>query len=999
MCSSALALVAGLALAPAAYAQEAVTRFSVPSQPLASGLLTLGRQARISIAASTDLVGGKSGRAVQGELTLRAALAQMLEGTGLRYEFVAGGAVRIVQGGRAPQTPGAAEPTAGQEASEAEAAVLSEVMVTGTRIRGQAPVGSQIVALDREDLEKSGRATVAEVLKSVPQIQSIGTTEGARGARGQGAVDNTGAGTAINLRGLGSDATLVLVNGRRIAPSAAGAFVDVSQIPMAGVDRVEILPDGASALYGSDAIGGVVNFVLRKHYEGAETSARYGVGDGFEEYTASQVLGKDWGSGSLTLAYEHFFRSNLSGRDRDYYRSDLTRFGGSNFLPQDLADDQAFQSSPGTLVAGGVTYAIPEHQSGQGLTFLDLGPAGSRNEQDPQLYQDILPEQKRDSVVVSLQQQLLPNLRAFADVLYSHRSFTRHIQPATRNLTVLPSNPYFIPGIPGGEDRYEVRYSFSDDFDARTQGDQTNYTVTAGVDFDLPKGWVGEVYVGKGQDLLENVTRGVPNGPRLDVALSGVGLPSGVGLFNPHAAGGNDPATLDFIEGSLASRQSYDIQSINASFSGDLFELPGGTVRMAAGADFRQEKLGVHTIDDAFSMGPTPGTADNGDGTFKRDITAGYAELLVPIFGQANARRGLKKLDLSLAVRSERYSDFGGTTNPKVGLSWKPFDDLTVRGSWSTSFRAPRLVELNEAGNLYRGLALPNAAAEPGDPTTPIPGLSNVVVLIGEGNVQLRPETAESWSFGADYRPSFAPGLKASFTYFTIKYQDRILGPSDPEIFAALASGQINDIVLKRNPTQAELDAIYNSRKFYAFDPKLPASQVLAILSTTSSNYGAVKLDGLDAEISYGFDSKLGYFNAGLSGTYLFRYQLQRMAGEPFVDLLNTSSNPNQFRARGTASWVNGPYRAGLAVNYIGDYENSFDGGKIDPWITADLQLGYVFGQVSGFLKGLTVALDIENLTDEDPPFVNNGNAKIGYDPEAANARGRVISLSLRKTW
>jgi iron complex outermembrane receptor protein len=153
--------------------------------------------------------------------------------------------------------------------------------------------------------------------------------------------------------------------------------------------------------------------------------------------------------------------------------------------------------------------------------------------------------------------------------------------------------------------------------------------------------------------------------------------------------------------------------------------------------------------------------------------------------------------------------------------------------------------------------------------------------------------------------------------------------------------------------------------------------------------------------VSYAFHNGLGGFNLGLSGTYLFRYELQRLAGDPFVDLLNASSNPNQFRARGTANWVNGPYRANLGVNYIGAYTNSFDGKTIDRWITADIQLAYDFGQKSGPLKGLTASLDIENVTDEDPPFVNNGNegAKIGYDPEAANARGRVISISLRKTW
>jgi iron complex outermembrane receptor protein len=995
MCSSALALVAGLALAPAAYAQEATTHFAVPAQPLAAGLLTLGQQARISIAASTDLVGGKSGRAVQGDLSVRAALAQMLEGTGLRYEFVGGGAVRIVESTGIPQSSG------DQSASGAEPAVLSEIMVTGTRIRGQAPVGSQLVTLGREELQQSGRATVAEALTSVPQIQSVGTTESTRGARGQGGIDNTGAGTAINLRGLGSDATLILVNGRRIAPSAAGAFVDVSQIPMAGVERVEILPDGASALYGSDAIGGVVNFVLRKHYEGAETSARYGVGDGFEEYSASQVFGKDWGSGSMTLAYEHFSRSNLSGRDRDYYRSDLTRFGGSNFLPQDLGDDQAFQSVPGTIVAGGVTYAIPRNQRGQGLTFADLGPAGSRNTQDPQLFQDILPAQKRDSVTASLQQELLPNLRAFADAFYSRRSFVRHIQPAAKDLTVLPSDPYFIAGIPGGEGGYQVRYAFSDDLDARTEGHDTNYTVTGGVDFDLPHGWSGEIYASKGQDLLNNVTRGIANSVRLDAAISGAGLPPGVKAFNPNAGGGggNDPATLHFIEGSQATRLAYDVQSINGAFSGAFFELPGGTIRMAVGGDFRQEKLGFESLGDVSTVVPTPNIFGS-DGTSKRDITAGYAELLVPIFGPGNARPGFQKLDLSLAVRSERYSDFGGTTNPKVGLSWKPFDDLNIRGSWSTSFKAPKLAEMSDAGNFYLASPLPNSRAAPGDPTTPFPGYSNTVILVASGNANLKPETAESWSFGADYRPSFLPGLKASFTYFTIKYENRILTPTEDELSAALASGNVNDIVVKRNPTQADLDAIYKSGILIPSSP-LNSSDVLAILTDSISNYGAVKVDGLDADMSYAFDNEVGRFNLTISGTYLFRYEVKRLAGDPFVGLLSTSSNPNQFRAHSAASWVNGPYRASLAVNYLGEYTNSFDGKTIDPWITADLQLGYVFDKSPGPLKGLALSLDIENVTDEAPPFVNNGNegAKIGYDPEAANARGRVISLSLRKTW
>jgi hypothetical protein len=150
--------------------------------------------------------------------------------------------------------------------------------------------------------------------------------------------------------------------------------------------------------------------------------------------------------------------------------------------------------------------------------------------------------------------------------------------------------------------------------------------VTAGVDVDLPRGWLGEIYYSKGRDLLENATRGIPNFPRLNAAVSGVGLPSGIRAFNPNAdGGGNDPATLHFIEGSQTSRTAYDIQSINAAFNGDLIELPGGTMRMAVGADFRREKLGFESLGDVSTIVPTPNSFGT-DGTSKRDITAGYAE-------------------------------------------------------------------------------------------------------------------------------------------------------------------------------------------------------------------------------------------------------------------------------------------------------------------------------------------------------------------------------------
>ncbi|WP_332767731.1 TonB-dependent receptor [Phenylobacterium sp.] len=996
--ASAAALLIGLAAAPVAVAREATNRFAIPAQPLSSGLLVLGRQARISIAAPAPLVSGRSGKAVQGELTVRAALSQMLEGTGLDYEFVGASAVRIRTEGEGPQAfrAGAPQGDIGDEAAE-EASQLAEVIVVGTRIRGQAPVGSQIVTLDRDEIHHIGRATVTDLLRTIPQIQSIGTTEGTRGRRGQGDIDNAGAGSSVNLRGLGADATLTLVNGRRLAPSASGVFVDISQIPLAAVERVEILPDGASALYGSDAIGGVVNFVLRHDYDGAETSARYGAGSGFHEYTAGQAFGRSWDTGSISLAYEYYSRTHLAGFKRPYYRSDLTAFGGSNFLPQSPAQSQAFQANPGTIVSGTTTYAIPAGQNGQGLTLANL-VAGSRNFLDPQLFQDILPAQKRNSLVVSLNQDLGERVRLFADLFYSTRDFERKTQPAGRQLVVPSSNPFFIAGIPGSPTRNLVRYSFVRDFEARDEGSSENYTVTAGANFDLPRDWNGEFYVSKGRDELKTRSMGFPNEARLAAALAD---PNRDTAFNPYGDGAfTSGATRAKVEGFATRRQAYDIESVNLGGSGALFALPGGVVRMAIGADYRKEKLGVSSVRDQLALTPTPGTAADGDGVLSRSIKAAYAELLVPLVGSDNARAGLRKLDLSFAVRGERYSDFGETTNPKIGVQWKPLDDLLVRGSWGSSFKAPRLQQLNEAANVYRGLTLPNPGAVPG-PSTPAPGFSNVIVQLGFGNKKLQPETAKTWSVGADFEPSAIPGLKASLTYFSVKYEDRILSPTDLEFIMALAGGQTSDIVTKLNPSQAELDAIYNSGKFFVLDTPFPAPQVYAIASLQGSNYGAVKLDGLDANLTYEFTTEAGVFTLGASATYIAKYEVQRLADAPFIDLLNTSSNPNDLRARASVAWTRGPLRAGLAVNHVGSYVNTFSNSKVEAWTTTDLQLGYEFQQSSKYLEGLSVNLDVENLFDDDPPFVNNGNggANIGYDPEFASPRGRVISLTLRKTW
>jgi outer membrane receptor protein involved in Fe transport len=1023
--ASLAALSVALAAPSAVFAQEQTARFSIAAQPLSSGLLELARQARISIVAPPGLVANKAGKGVAGSLTLRAALKAMLDGTGLQAQFVSPNAVRIVEGGAGAAVSGGQAQDAA--AGDGEVQQLAELIVTGTHIKGQEPIGSRLVALGRQDIIDSGRANMTELLKVIPQIQTIGTVEGARSGRGQGGIDNNGAGSSVNLRGLGSESTLVLVNGRRIAPSAGGAFVDISQIPVSAVESVEVLPDGASALYGSDAVGGVVNFVLRKRFDGADTTLHYGLGDGFHEYEVGQTVGKTWSSGSVLLSYEYYSRSHLASSKRAYAVTDLRAFGGDNFIP--ISGAGQFAGNPGTIMVGNTPYAaIPGNQNGQGLTLSSL-LVGQSNQVDPQFAADLQPSQTRNSVVASLKQDLTPHVRVFADALYSVRDFVTQNRADAASVVVGPSNPYFIAGIPGSGGVDTVRYSFLRDFDNRTEGRSTNYTVTGGFDFDLPYKWSGEVYGSTGRDNLVNRGLGLVNTARLALAAGTPGAagvrPAGLPYFNPFGAGSfTDPQTLNYIQGSTWNHQRYNLDSVSLSATGPLFQLPAGEVRVAVGFDDREERYKSERTEDISTLTPVDitalSTAGFGIGSFKRRITAGYGELSIPVFGSANAVPFIQKFDISAAVRGEHYSDFGSTVNPKVGFRWQPVEGLTFRGSWGTSFRAPRLVELDDTANAYYIRPFPNAGAVAGDPSTfaPAPTNSWVIYLADAGNGELKPETAETYTIGADFKPDFLPGFKASVSYYHIRYSNRILTPSTPELLGALAGSGTPGIVLGLHPSQAVLDAIYANNASSVGLPgglfkdsgypgfflpgfpnnQLPAANIYAIVHVGLSNYGTVLTDGWDFSASYRIASHLGDFNLGAAVSLVTTYKIERGNGG-LLDYLDTMSNPISLRGRFSAGWTRGSFSAQVAVNHTGGYLNPYKNQQVSSWNTVDLHLGYRLASSHRALDGLLVTVDIENLFDADPPFVNNQDIAIGYDPEMASPRGRVTGLTLRKAW
>ena len=341
---------------PALYADaQSIAEFAIPAQPLSTALIDLSKQANIQILTAGSAVDGVLAPAVSGRLTLEAALHRLLKDSEFEYRFVDKNTLvlspkkaqaaatlmrtaQLVEGSEASASS-VAQPSASESASSADAAserrvMLEEVIVTGSHIRGAQNLSSPILQIDRLEIERSGYATTQEVVQSLPQnLNNISdsTVAGWSGGGGVG-IYQAYDGSGINLRGLGGEATLLLLNGRRLSAAGNGSFVDLSLIPLGAVERVEVLTDGASALYGSDAVGGVVNLVLRKDFEGAETRLRYGtVTEGsLRELQAGQMLGHSWGSGHAIVSYEYFDRGELTGNERDFI--DVTRALGNMVL-------------------------------------------------------------------------------------------------------------------------------------------------------------------------------------------------------------------------------------------------------------------------------------------------------------------------------------------------------------------------------------------------------------------------------------------------------------------------------------------------------------------------------------------------------------------------------------------------------------------------------------------------------------------------------------------
>src|SRR5579859_3707717 len=973
---------------------------------LEAALLTLAAQTHQQVFFSHDLVAGRNVAALNGAYTAEQALRLLAPDIAVTH---AGPNVLVLRDGAAPRSPAqpdlsprvapapqtaqispppdlaTAPPTA---AAGSAANLVSEIQVTGTHIRGGVSAAPLLV-ISHTDLERSGQTTLADALRVLPQNFTGGAAEGTVATGSDTVGRNQSFASGLNLRGLGNDATLVLIDGRRLAGSGAfGDFSDVSSVPGAAVERVEVLLDGASAVYGSDAVGGVVNIILRKDFDGAETRFLTGssTAGGAAEAQFSQTFGKRWDEGGVLVVFEARGRNPLENSDRSFSsNADLRAFGGS--------DRRITTSSPGNIFNASFmpAFAIPAGQSGVGLPPSQL-LAGVVNLQNQRLGEDILPSQTVQTLYLSGDQAFGERLTVSADARLSRRNFKASLADDIATLRVTSANPFFV-SPPGGASE-TIGFSFANDL---PNPSQSGYAETLGGSLGgtlkLWGDWQANGYATFAQEIDQVNNYGVINSLLLNEALGNTpdnpATPFSAardGFFNPFAgvAGANKPAVLSAISsGFLRSRGRDQVYSANLQADGTIWTLPGGPIKVAFGVQARTETF--RRLTSSFVSAATPIASAPADDA--RNVEVGFVEVQVPLFSSENRLPGLERLELSLAGRVEHYQAIGTTKNPKVGVLWSPAAGLAFRTTYGTSFRAPALRELDDP-SLFSPTQFPLNG-----------GLIRTLLLAG-GNPNLRPETATSWTAGVDYSPP-RTGLRLGATWYDIQFKNRIGSPVSQDLVGALSDPTLSSFVDRITPTTnaadlAKITALLASPAVSTLNGVFSPTAFLAIVDNRFVNTSALHVGGIDLSAGYGFDLGGDRIALGANSSYTLEYDQQVTPTSRPIDEVGIVNFPVRFNARATADWTRDRLSAGVALNYASAYRDSL-GVQISAQPTLDVQLRLA-PAAAGMLKGTAVSLNIRNVLDRAPPFYNNPFG-YAYDPSVGDPIGRFVSLQLLRAW
>ena len=878
-----------------------------------------------------------------------------------------------------------------------------------------------VTVLDRAYLEGTGLLSVGDILQDLPsQLNGINTQ-----------ANNGGDGsTRVSLRGLGAARTLVLLNGRRIVAGGTGAdqAVDLNFIPLAMVERIEVLKDSASAIYGSDAIGGVVNIITRDGFRGSEGDAYLGSSSESDgtTYGLNFVFGGGGSDSGFFVGASYLRQQEVGASDRRFSRSDFTFdydareafAGGSTATPNGLLFRDEFEEmfDPGNaLYQSEVAAGCPMPPSGfiactrdvAGGAWREFDFANDLYNYQPENY--LITPSERYSVFATGNREFGNGVRAFGELLYTNRQSEQQIAPVPLfgdqgDLFISRDSIY----NPYGKDIFLYRRRLVEAGDRRFAQDIDFVRVVGGLGGELPwsfgsaKNWTWELSFnygrtsseqkGRGDVIFSRLndglgpsfideggtprcgTQGPAPGPADDDVIAGC-VP--VNLLN--GAGSVTPDMLDFIGHRNVAKGHNEQHVAQAIFTGDILETPWkGFLSAVVGAEYREESGAYNP--DAFSISgnTTAGLIAPTDGSY--DLTEGFVKLsFVPVTDHKWAQR----LEFNGAARGYRYNSFASGTVWDLGALWRTAGGITLRGNYSTSFRGPSISELFAGSVLgfpfaidpcdsnFGSLDDPNVAEQCAAEGLPSTFSSDspffTPTLLGGGNRHLHEETADSFTVGIVFEPPQIEGLSLSVDYFDISVDQGI---------APLSSGQIlTNCYFNTDPNRQNCDQVVRD----------PGTGSIEFVDAKLLNVGKTRTSGFDGAVGIARDlGRFGHVNLVFEMTYLDNFE-ETFDGAVIegVGVYDLGMYP-RLKTNSSLSWDRGPVE--IAANFrsisgITECENSACGDpvvratrsrKVSANYTTDLLASY--GWQSSFGTS-TFRLGINNVFDEAPAVIYSGFA------------------------
>ncbi len=867
---------------------------------------------------------------------------------------------------------------------------LEPLMVIGSRLADNLPMGA--IVLEQADIDRSGATRLEELIAQLPQnYGGAGTGPGTvpNGSPSYGlatALFNFSGSTAsppqtgvaaAGLRGLGAGNTLVLIDGRRMplatqgdtASGTGAGFYDLSSIPLGLIERVEILPDGASSIYGSDAVGGVINVVLKHGQSGGEltTSARgTSRGGGFERQ-ATWSHGLIRGPLELLLAVTNYRREALRASQREFSaRQNLTALGGFDYRLS-LGSPPVIVAAVGnltglTLPGGGSTRIalVREGATGAAPALADFEPVAGFSALNQRRYntaadKDLIGEMNQWGVNLSATWRLNPRLETFFQTAWSdRRSETANEPPAVlgggfggANSRVLASDPR----NPFGQD--VIVSLVLVEAPRRPQVVEVeNLRSTFGVRGRAGEQWRWEASASHAREDFTSRT--------LELRTSLLIAALANGSFNPFG----DPAvgplnaavSADLMNEAIVSGDST-LTTLDANTSGPLAHMPGGDLLLVAGADLSRASRDRTSTNPKFGQDAASET--------KRTTRGLYTEIAVPLVGEANAQPGLRKLSLKFAARAEHAGAYRNLT-PSYGLGWSPTHDLRFGASYAGGFRAPALSEFENT--------LLSGTSTIKDPLQG--GATYSVGRVRGSNPNIQAETSKTWRLSTNYRPSFLSGLQVHGAFTDTSLRDRL--------------------------TTLTEQTLVNNEALFPGRIIRDSNGQITLVDATTVNFGRISARSLDLG--------LGYDRAFASGKLAVRADFVRQLDfrteltpgtTAIVENGTDTGSPPRWTALGSCWWSTNTWEVGAIVHFSDGFASNTTGAfldqttRISSWTTVDLRASYRFsrGVWRGHGRNLRLQLGIGNIADRDPPFAN---LVWGYNAALHNPLGRTYDLSLR---